>query len=62
MRVARMLVVGLSLTCLTGCEVILSAYVEKDWRTDTHLYDKPDAKSRIEVKVVKQIGADAKKK
>jgi len=57
-----LVVVMFGMLVLPGCEVVLSAFVQKDWNTDpVHFKDK-DLTSKIELKVTKLIGADAKKK
>ena len=58
MRFVVMCIVAL---CITGCEVSLSVFLEKDWRTDPHRYTGNDAVSKIELKITKQIPEKKKK-
>lgn len=56
---ARTLLILSMLTISTGCELVASVYVQKEWVTDHHL-TKPDAVTKFELKATKLVGRDAK--
>jgi hypothetical protein len=54
-RFALAIIVAGLLVATTGCEVVMTAFVEKDWRTDPSLYTGNDMKTRVEIKTVHKI-------
>lgn len=61
MRCATLSFVVVSMVVCTGCELVATAYVEKQWVTEPVLLSgKPDLVTRFELKATKLVGRDAK--